>query len=282
MSQPPATVDTHLATTTPRALILDLFGDYLRYAGGEARAGELVALLGAFGVEPATVRVTLSRLRRESWFTTRREGREVSYVLAPHMLDVLRTGRERIFAPYDERWDGRWTTVVQLSSRPDRMVREQLRRQLRWLGFGALTGSTWMAPRDRTRQVHAIEQDFPDVQFTVMRSRTGDPAADREIVERCWDLAQMDARYRTFLDDTTDLVGTLDLKGAAALVARLSVTARYRHFPFTDPWLPIELRPAGWSGSSANERFRQVHDALGPEAEAYVSSVIGRTLDPDA
>lgn len=263
----------------PRALILDLFGDYLRYAGGEAKAGDLVELLGVFGVEPATVRMTLSRLRGEHWFTTRREGRESSYVLSPHMLGVLRDGRERIFADYDEPWDQAWTTVVQQSTKPDRSTRDQVRRQLSWLGFGSLTASTWMTPRDRGEQVRALTADFPDVQFVVMRSRVGDLDVDRDIVARCWDLEQMNALYAQFLSENARLTEVSSLEGVEALIARTTLIASYRHFPFLDPWLPESLRPEGWLGAEANQLFRTVHAALGPASTAYVSSVVGREID---
>jgi phenylacetic acid degradation operon negative regulatory protein len=65
--------------TSPRSLILDLFGDYLRYADAEVRLSHLTTLPGAFDIASPTVRVTMSRLRREHWFTTHRVGREMIY-----------------------------------------------------------------------------------------------------------------------------------------------------------------------------------------------------------
>ena len=279
MPQPTTETDSGPAHMKPRALILDLFGDYLRYAGGEAKAGDLVTLLGAFGIEPTTVRMTLTRLRREHWFTTRREGREASYVLSAHMLGVLQSGRERIFAEYDEPWDQLWTTVVQQSTKPERSAREQLRRQLSWLGFGSLTASTWMTPRDRGSEVRALAADFPDVHFTVMRAQAGDPEVDRDIVARCWDLDWINQMYERFLADNTHLASGADLHGADALVARTSLIASYRHYPFLDPWLPKDLRPHAWLGAEANHLFRSVHRQLGPAATAFVSEVVGRPIE---
>jgi phenylacetic acid degradation operon negative regulatory protein len=264
----------------PRSLILDLFGDYLRYTGSEVKAGDLVSLLGVFGLEPATVRVTLSRLRRERWFTTRRMGRETIYVLSAHMLTVLDDGRARIFVDYDEPWDHGWTVVVHVSDKPDRLTREQLRRQLAWLGFGQLSASTWLTPRDRADQARALAEKFPEVHFTVMRARTGNLDEDRDLAERCWDLKRINELYRQFLADNAHLPGTVDaLIGTDALVTRTSLIARYRHFPFLDPWLPTDLRPIGWQGAAANALFRSVHRDLGAEANAFVGGVVGRPVD---
>ena len=267
-------------TMKPRSVILDLFGDYLRYSGSEVKAGDLVALLAAFGIEPATARVTLSRLRKEGWFTTRRNGRETIYMLGAHLLSVLDEGRARIFADYEEEWDGTWTTVIHQSETPDRLTRDRLRRQLSWLGFGQLTTSTWLSPRHGSGHLETLVAEFPDVVFTVMRSQTDDIRADRDLAGRCWDLGRIDDRYREFLSSQLHVADTASsLSGAEALVARTTLIAAYRHFPFVDPWLPLELRPDSWHGSEANELFRSAHRDLGPAACAFVTDVTGQVLD---
>ncbi len=94
-----------------RSLVFDLFGDYLRYRGGEVRLRDLVMLLGAFDVPEATARVTAARLRKEGWLEARRDGRETVYVLTERAWKLLDEGRGRIFARAPGPWDGRWTMV---------------------------------------------------------------------------------------------------------------------------------------------------------------------------
>jgi phenylacetic acid degradation operon negative regulatory protein len=270
-------------TMKPRSVILDLFGDYLRYSGSEVRAGDLIALLAAFGIEPATARVTLSRLRKEGWFTTRRQGRETIYTLGSHLLTVLDKGRARIFADYDEEWDRTWTTVIHQSETPDRLARDRLRRQLSWLGFGQLTTSTWLSPRQGSGNIDVLISEFPDVIFTLMRSHTEGTASDRDLADRCWDLRRIDDEYQEFLISQQHLARTAgSLSGAEALVARTTLIAAYRHFPYSDPWLPVELRPDSWHGHEANQLFRSAHRELGPAACEFVSGVTGQVLDTPA
>jgi phenylacetic acid degradation operon negative regulatory protein len=114
----------------PRGLILDLFGDYLRYADGEVRLSHLTRLVEVFDVGAPTVRVTLSRLRREGWFETERVGRETMYRLTPGMLDILDEGRERIFAGPVAEWSGAWTMVIYQMSESERQERNELRKAL--------------------------------------------------------------------------------------------------------------------------------------------------------
>jgi len=264
---------------TPRALILDLFGDYLRYVDCEVRLGHLTTLFEAFGIAPATVRVTMSRLRREEWFTSRREDRETVYTLSPHMLEVLDEGRRRIFAPASTPWDGSWTMVIYQLSEADRQGREQLRKELAWQGFGSLTTSTWLAPGDRREDVHTLTRAFPTAQIDVLRCTSDGLAHDRELVSRCWDLSRLAADYEAFNAENSDLAKRAGaLVGAEAMVERTRVTATFRHFPFKDPRLPQELRPDAWPGVEAHEIFHDVHATLGPPSRAYIAGVLGRDV----
>jgi phenylacetic acid degradation operon negative regulatory protein len=147
---------------TPRSLVLNLFGDYLRYAGGEAKLGELTELMTAFGLEPGTVRVSMSRLRQEGWFTTRRDGRETVYALSDQMLDILVNGRPRIFRRKEEPWSGRWTMVIYQVPDSDRAVREQLRKQLAWTGFGQLLRRHWWL-QGRVSPLKSAVYGVPDI-----------------------------------------------------------------------------------------------------------------------
>jgi len=47
-----------------RSLVFGLFGDFLRYRGGEVRLRGLIALMGCFDVPEPTVRVIVARLRK--------------------------------------------------------------------------------------------------------------------------------------------------------------------------------------------------------------------------
>ena len=269
---------------TPRSLILDLFGDYLRYVEGEVRLAHLTMLLGAFDVAPATVRVTLSRLRREGWFSSRRLGRETVYRLSDHMLDVLEQGRRRIFAPPLIAWDRTWTMVIYQLSESERQGREELRKVLAWHGFGPLTTSTWLAPGDRRAEIEEATGQLFAERVDVFGCTSRDDQHDRELATRCWDLEGLAKDYRAFLETYADLpVRSARLTGAEALVARTELISRFRHFPFKDPRLPADLCPPDWPGVAAHECFVAAHRALGPAARAYVGAVLGRPVpDPGA
>ena len=89
--------DEETAPMKPRAILWDLFGDHLRYIGdGRVPLRALTQLLDVFGVGESTSRVVLSRMRREGWFTTYRDGRQTSYALTARSIKMLDEGRARI------------------------------------------------------------------------------------------------------------------------------------------------------------------------------------------
>jgi phenylacetic acid degradation operon negative regulatory protein len=258
-------------------LVFDLFGDYLRYRDGVARLRVLVGLMDCFGVPETTVRVVVTRLRKEGWLASSRDGRETVYTLTDAAWRLLDEGRSRIFDRVTEPWDGQWHMVIYSVPESERALREQLRKKLAWLGFGPLSSSVWLSPHARTEQVKEAFADEPVVHLDVFRSRSEGGASDRDIAARAWDLvalnrdlADLMALYRPRLA----LYRRGDLRGKDALVERMRLVHDYRHFPFRDPDLPPELLPEGWTGRQVHQTFLEAHSLLRAPAEQAVDEVI--------
>ena len=173
----------------PRSIVFDLFGDHLRYCGGRARTQSLVELLGVFDVGEPTARIVLSRMRKEGWFETEREGRQVVYVLTEKSWRLLDEGRTRIFERAAQPWDGQWRLVLHSSDEQDRSGRERLRKTLSWLGFGQLTTASWVSPHERLDQVEQALSEGSSLRLDLLTCRSRGRAADLDMVGRCWDLA---------------------------------------------------------------------------------------------
>jgi phenylacetic acid degradation operon negative regulatory protein len=267
----------------PRSLVFDLFGDYLRYRGGEARLRGLVSLMDCFDVPEATVRVVVTRLRGEGWLESRREGRETIYALTPAAWNLFDEGRARIFNRVRAPWDGRWHMVIYTVPETDRALRDRLRKKLAWWGFGPLSPGVWLSPHDRIGEVRAEFAGEPAVQLDVFRSRSAGIESDRDIAARAWDLKQLDRDYADLLEVYRPRLAGYRAgrpTGAAALVERTRLIHDYRLFPFRDPDLPPELLPDGWPGRLAHELFLEAHGLLRPAADAFVDECVsdsGRT-----
>ncbi|WP_324786587.1 PaaX family transcriptional regulator C-terminal domain-containing protein [Streptomyces sp. H51] len=261
----------------PRSLVFDLFGDYLRYRGGEVRLRALVALMACFDVPEATVRVVAARMRKEGWLESRREGRETVYVLTDASWGLLDEGRARIFDRVRGPWDHQWHMVVYSVPEPERSLRERLRKKLAWFGFGPLSSAVWLSPHDRTDQVLAAFADQPAVRLDTFRSRSAGLAADLDIAARAWDLERLDEDYAALLEVYRPRLPRYRagvLTGREALVERMRLVHDYRLIPFRDPDLPPELLATGWHGGPAHEVFLEAHGLLRAPAEAYVDELI--------
>lgn len=260
----------------PKDLVMDLFGDYVRYMGGSIRLSQLSQLLELFGVEPATTRVTLSRMRKDGWVETQRHGREMDYSATPKLLEVLDEGRERIFAPSRSPWAGQWTMVLYQIPESRRAERDQLKKTLSWEGFGQLNPTTWVAPRDVREKMCAALSCDANEDIHVVTMSTGSLGRDRGLAQQCWDLEDLATDYRHFIDHCAEWapLDPSDLTPEEALVARVGLVSAYRQFPFRDPELPVALQPEGWPGDEAYEAFVRAHQALAGPATSYVSSVL--------
>lgn len=260
----------------PRSIVFDLFGDYVRYVGGEIRLRALVDLLAAFDVGDSTVRVVMNRLRKEEWFDARREGRETVFVLNERSWRMLDEGRERIFKRTTSPWDRRWSMVIYTVPESDRPLREELRKELAWMGFGTLTASTWLSPWDRLK---AVEERFggrPGLRLDLLRCESTGLAKDREMVERCWDLESLNADYAAWLAAWRPRMADYRsgrLEPRDALVERMRMMHSYRLFPFRDPDLPEELVPAGWRGGEVHSLFLEAHELLRLPAESFYREI---------
>lgn len=264
----------------PRSLVIDLYGNYTRYRGGEASVQALLALLDHFDVGEETARVTLSRLKGQGWLETERRERSSWYRLTPMALKELDEGRERIFTRHGfEPWDGQWSLVIYNVPEKERQVRQWLRTRLQWLGFGPLAPATWVSPHDRLDEVQeTITAADVEAQVDLLTASMGSLARDRELARRCWDLEAVAGAYAGFVDryqPRIDRYERQELHGADALVEHIELVHDYRKFPFDDPDLPRELLPSDWVGTTAHTTFLQAYELLYDAAMRYYEEVAG-------
>jgi phenylacetic acid degradation operon negative regulatory protein len=269
----------HNGGMKPRSIVFTLFGDYLRYCGGEARLGAISELLSLFDVDPGTTRVVMTRLRNDGWFETERQGRETVYRLSAAGWRLLDEGRERIFQHPLSSWSGKWSMVLVRFPETHRAARDESRRALSWLGYGQLTSSTWMSPHDRLEAVERSLAGSPALTLDLLTCESRGLEHDRSIARRCWDLNSLNADYGAFLKKY-EPIG--DVGGLTALELRVALTNDYRHFPFRDPDLPVELVPEGWLGHRAHEVFRGLHARLASASESEVERIAEVHIDHDS
>jgi phenylacetic acid degradation operon negative regulatory protein len=257
-----------------RSALFDLYGDHLASRGGEAPVAALVRCLGALEIAPPAVRTAVSRMVRQGWLVAVRTPSGPGYALTPRAVRRLDEAGARIYRTRDQPWDGRWHLLA-IDRVRDRSRRERLRVGLRYLGYGAIDDTTWLAVRSSNELDGLLEaEQISAERFTA--THDGDTEA---LARRVWDLDALAAAYTEWLQAARDICAGLDPAGSdeSAFVARSQLVHEWRKFLFTDPRLPDDLLPKDWVGRLAAQYFDDQANRLLPAAARFIEWC----LDPD-
>jgi phenylacetic acid degradation operon negative regulatory protein len=270
-------------------LVFTLYGDYIRHRGGEAWTGSLIELLGLLGMSEQAVRSALSRMSRRGWLKGRRVGNKSFYSLTPKSIKLLEEGAQRIFQPRTDEWDGKWYVLTYSIPEKKRHLRNKLRERLTWLGYAPLNHATWISPRILRRELEDLLDSLKIRDYVeIFCAEHLGFSSDREVVVRCWNLEGLNRTYADFIAKYEPLLNEhkakltvengLDPSGCFA--QRFMLVHEYRSFPYVDPNLPAELLPEDWLGDKAIQLFREYHELLTAEANAFVDDVFARAPSP--
>jgi phenylacetic acid degradation operon negative regulatory protein len=270
-------------------LVFTLYGDYIRYRGGEAWTGSLIELLGLFGMSEQAVRSALSRMSRKGWLKGRRVGNKSFYSLTPKSIKLLEEGAQRIFQPRTDEWDGKWCVLTYSIPEKKRSLRNKLRERLTWLGYAPLNRATWISPRVLR---HELEDLLDSLKIRdhveIFCAEHLGFSSNQKVVTSCWNLGGLNrtyadfiAKYEPLLDEhKAKLAEGNSLEPSQCFVQRFMLVHEYRSFPYVDPNLPAELLPEDWLGDKALQLFREYHELLTAEANAFVDDVFARAPSP--
>ncbi len=254
----------------PRSWLFDLFGDYVEFRDRELWTGSIIALGAEFDISERAIRSALLRVQRDGWFLVRRAGARSFYGLTDAGRKLIDSGRERIMRGPEQHWDGRWVVLTYTIPEAHRELRDRLRLELGWLGFGGLGSGLFVSPHDRQEELAELARRHDlDHQMTVFRAEHVWPGDNRALAARCWDLEGLNARYASFLEGFRRYRRVADLSDRECLVVRCRLMGGYRRFPFLDPGLPRDLLPEDWLGFEAAALFRELHERLAPGANRY-------------
>ncbi|MEM9711217.1 MAG: PaaX family transcriptional regulator C-terminal domain-containing protein [Actinomycetota bacterium] len=262
--------------------MLTVLGELVLPAGGQVWTGTVVASLGALGFGEGNARQAVARLADDGIVESARLGRRTRWALTPSGSALLSEGTDRIyrFATQELVWDGRWLVVVCPVAEDERAKRARLRSRLGFLGFGFLHAGLAVSPHpEREGLVEDVLRDLDVADAVVWRSELGGSTAADEVVRRAWDVAELDAAYRTLLTDLGDGGPVGDREAFVRLVRAVHA---WRRFPSIDPELPAELLAADWPGSEAKRRFDERRSAWLEPARAWFAAVEAGFDDPAA
>lgn len=285
----PRAAQSERAPYRAQFLFFTLFGDYVIPRGGTIRTADILHLVGLLGVSERAARVTLSRMRRKGWLTSKKRGRRSEYALTPRGWMLIKQGERRIFEPPFLGWDGMWQIVTFTLPEKTNSLRRFIRRQMNWFGFAPLTIDTWISPHNRQEEVRAMcaEAGIQD-QVTIFSGVHLGTSSNADLVRRCWDLDALRNQYEEILaryhaeyqECLAANNGGPPLSPETCFVRRFWLMNDFQSFPLKDPNLPAELLPADWPGFKVRQLFDDYYRLLEPAANEYVDRVMNREANP--
>lgn len=272
----------------PQSLLFTIYGEYVRQYGGEIWVGSLTRLMGEFGMTEQAVRVAISRIVSQGWLKSRKIGNRSYYSLTPRGKKRLNEAAARIYKELPATWDGKWCIATYNIPEKQRTMRDQLRKELAWMGFGMLANSVWISPHNLGERVKEIAETYRIAGYVeIFISEHMGVSDHRQLVEKCWNLDEINAAYKDFIERYRPKYEALyektrknqKISDSECFVEKTELVHEYRKFLFIDPGLPEDLLPDFWAGREADELFRNYYALLDPGAVRFFLSVFETAPD---
>jgi ring-1,2-phenylacetyl-CoA epoxidase subunit PaaA len=267
-----------------RPLLLSVLGDAVLPSGGRAWLGALTEAMATLGTSPQATRQALRRLASQNIVEPERHGRLAAYTLTRPGRRRLEEAADRIYLRRPLVWDGRWRILTYSFAEENRASRDALRRELAWLGYGSLGTGMWMCPWDLGARLDAVlaKHGIVGQVESFVSELEGD---DRSLAARAYDLTELTAAHRSFIDRfRPELTAVRDGDQAAdpadAFARRILLVHAWRKFLFLDPGLPHQLVPSDWAGDQAAQVFTDLYRHLDAAAWRFWERVAA-AADPD-
>ena len=261
-------IQSYLRDEAPRSksLMISAFGDSIApYADG-VWLGDFIELVSPLGLSERLVRTSAFRLVEEGWLRTRREGRRSYYTLTTIGMRRFEAAYTHIYRPPLEKWDGNWTMVLLPRNEENPSQRIELKSELEWEGFAAMSSGLLLHPGIPPAEAQTIvDRNGLQEHAVVMQSQClddRDTARAADLLIRGWDLADVETRYAQFLsrfDPLIDRLGSIALSPADAFQLQTLLIHSYRRASLHDPRLPTSMLPPEWLGLRAFRLCRDLY-----------------------
>ncbi|MCP5099810.1 MAG: hypothetical protein GY943_30005 [Chloroflexi bacterium] len=265
--------------------IFTLFGEFVLLRDGKIWTKDLLYLMEVLGMSERAVRSVLSRLSRNGWLVSHKEGRQSHYSLTSKGVALLEEGAGRIYEPLFSNWDGKWQVVIYSLPEERRSERHTLRTKLSWFGFGRLAPGTWISPHNRQLELELVFSDLGVESYVdLFYGPHVNSSPDQDLVKRCWNLEQIAVKYQAFIDrfypEFEQCQGIVDKNGMPdakkCFINHYWLTHEFQALTLEDPNLPPVLLPANWIGLKARRLFDNYRQLLGVSSNRFVDEVMSQ------
>ncbi|MGG1399908.1 PaaX family transcriptional regulator C-terminal domain-containing protein [Bacillus salipaludis] len=265
----------------PRSLMFTLYGEYIQYYGEEIWVGSLIQLMNGFGISESSVRGAILRMVQKNLLQVRKKGNKSYYSVSELGRRRVEDGVTRIYSAPRAQWDGRWRILSYSFPEEKRELRNEIRKELTWTGFGMLSNSTWVSPNPLENQVMEMIKNYKIEENAILFSSSDVVSHPKEwIMEKGWDFQQVTDNYIQFINNYSTKFDQLrekawnnELSDEECFIQRTTIVHEYRKFLFQDPGFPRDLMSEEWVGAKARELFWNIHQLVSIPAVRYFESI---------
>ncbi|MDH3546346.1 MAG: phenylacetic acid degradation operon negative regulatory protein PaaX [Gammaproteobacteria bacterium] len=260
------------------SLITTVFGDSIAPRGGTVWLGSLITVMQEFGISERLVRTSVFRLVQDGWLQSTQIGRRSYYSLTDAGRLRFVQATHKIYGEPASGWDHTWCLILLVDL--DAATKDTVRKELGWLGFGALSTSVLAHPTperaelDTTLSRLGVADDLVILSAQTIRNE----AAMRRLAQSSWNLDDIDERYASFVKRFRPLIAAFGKNAAVrpqtAFLVRTLLIQEYRKVLLRDPQLPADLLPSGWHGTAAYQLCRNLYLAVYRQADDYLTDVM--------
>ena len=267
------------------SLVVSVLGDAVAPRGGSVWLGSLIEALAAFGISDRLVRTSVSRLAKQDWLVAERIGRRSYYRLTDRGMSRFREASRRIYAEPRHDWGGKWCLALIAGASAE--ARDDLRRELGWLGFAPFSSNVLAHPAPDSAAVEACLGDIEGGNRVLLMDAEAHENRSwylRSLVSEAWQLEALGARYKSFLERFQPVYAAARDRGSvapdAAFYVRTLLIHEYRRVLLRDPLLPETLLPEHWNGHLAFQLCRNLYALLAEPAERFISEHFENAYGP--
>jgi phenylacetic acid degradation operon negative regulatory protein len=234
-----------------------------------------LGLLGALDVPVQPARTAISRVKQRGLLKAEAREGAGGHALAAGATPMLARGDRRIHEPRSMAAEGEWCLIVFSIPETMRNSRHQLRKQLRWIGCGAVEAGVWICPEFLRNEVEDVVAGLGLTEHVVLFTARGLPVGHTVAgqVARWWDLEAIAQLHREFIE--TQAAAPRHSSGPRDSFAHyVRCVDAWRMIPYLDPGLPAELLPADWPGPECVALFRRIREIHAGPGKEFVQKTL--------
>lgn len=258
------------------SLIVTVFGDLITQHGNWIWLGSLIEALKPLGISERLVRTSVYRLVQNDWLMSKKIKKNSYYSFTEEAKRHYDRAANRIYTAEQPEWDGSWLLVLPVFVEDDK--KEQLQKELAWLGFSPLSTGVWAHP---SIGKEALEETLAQMELLekviVFNSTTYQNTSQKtlkQLVQERWNIEELAESYQLILDKYRPLLLNILEKDKPtpqqAFLIRTLFIHEFRRVLIKDHELPDSMLPYDWPGFETIELAEKLYGLLAKDSISYV------------